>query len=124
MGKKVLGIDATIKHLYAVIKPEVIPLKYSLYYEMLADGWTVGDEVATAIYKTAAVLIDNDLILNEGDAIYLIGNDIFITQYFVEDYVGYRVFKNGELAKGLCAGEEYETESGATYAILNEYRRD
>ena len=33
----------------------------------------------------------------------------------------YVVYKNGAVYE-CCAGSEYETESGACYAILNEYR--
>lgn len=37
---------------------------------------------------------------------------------------GYNVYKNGEPALDLCDGHNYETESGAAYAILNEYSTD
>jgi len=41
----------------------------------------------------------------------------------VEGYI-YRVMKNDTEATGLCGGSEYETESGAAWAILNEYSTD
>ena len=34
------------------------------------------------------------------------------------------VYLNGEIANHLCGGGSYETESGACYAILNEYSVD
>jgi len=55
-----------------------------------------------------------------------IGNDIYdiIEGELASTYLPcFRVYKNGELAS-LCAGSEYETESGAAFAILNEYAID
>lgn len=36
----------------------------------------------------------------------------------------YIVFKNNKECTSLCAGSTYETESGACFAILNEYSID
>ncbi len=48
---------------------------------------------------------------------FKIGRNIFEV---IENGEVFTVYKNGKLAN-LCAGSEYETESGACYAILNEY---
>lgn len=53
-----------------------------------------------------------------------IGNDVYEIVEQPSTYLEcYRVYKNGELAE-LCDGSEYETASGAAYAILNEYSID
>ena len=55
---------------------------------------------------------------------YQIGNDVWeVKEACVdnhnEEYM-FNVFKNGECFSTAC-GYEFETESGACYAILNEY---
>jgi len=44
------------------------------------------------------------------------GNEQYSLRYFV--------YKDGKLATELCAGDEYETESGACYAIMSEYKTE
>ena len=52
---------------------------------------------------------------------YQIGNDTWeIIENDTNDYSTFFVRKNGEFYQTACGGD-FETESGATYAILNEY---